>query len=156
MVRPGILSYGYFPSTRVTTSALSQIKPCFSLKSKVIYNKMVDAGSGISYNHTYITKSYTRVVTIPIGYGDGYRRILSNLGDVLIGGKKYTVSGAICMDMLMVDMGADGFAVVEDEVVLIGRQKDEEITLKSVANKCQTIIYEILCGFNNRIPRLYT
>lgn len=116
---------------------------------------MVDKDKGISYNQTYITKQYTRVVTVPIGYGDGYRRILSNIGEVLIQGKKYTVAGSICMDMLLVDIGPNGQGRVEDEVVLIGCQGNEEITLASVADKCNTIIYEVLCGFNDRIPRIY-
>lgn len=158
MVRPGILSYGYFSGRKIhtiTASPLNQIKPCFSLKSRIIYTKMVDKYKGISYNHTYTTKQYTRVVTVPIGYGDGYRRILSNMGEVLIQGKKYTVAGSICMDMLLVDIGPNGQGRVEDEVVLIGCQGNEEITLASVADKCNTIIYEVLCGFNDRIPRIY-
>lgn len=116
---------------------------------------MVDQGTGISYNHKYTTSQYTRIVTIPIGYGDGYRRMLSNLGEVLIHGKKYTISGTICMDMFLVDIGPSGLASVEDEVILIGHQGGEEITLESVATKCQTITYEILCGFTERIPRIY-
>lgn len=155
MVRPGLLSYGYFPNHPVESAPLNAIKSCFSLKSRVIYNKMVDAGQGISYNHRYHTKEYTRVVTVPIGYGDGYRRMLSNIGDVLIQGVRYTISGTICMDMFLVDLGPNGHARVEDEVVLIGHQGGQEITLKSVADKCQTITYEILCGFNDRIPRVY-
>ncbi|MBP9742513.1 MAG: alanine racemase [Burkholderiales bacterium] len=155
MVRPGILSYGYFPNYPIVDAPLNQIRSCFSLKSRIIYTKMVDAGRGVSYNHTYHTKCYSRVVTIPIGYGDGYRRKLSNIGEVLIRGKKYTIAGTICMDMLLVDMGANGQGYVEDEVVLIGNQQEETITVYSVADKCGTIIYEILCGFNERIPRIY-
>ena len=155
MVRPGLLSYGYFPGQARIASTLEQIKPCFSLKSRVIYTKMVDAGQGISYNHSYKTKEYTRVVTIPLGYGDGYRRMLSNVGEVLLRGKKYTISGNICMDMFLVDIGPRDKGYVEDEVVLIGQQGNEEITLESVACKCHTITYEILCGFTERIPRVY-
>jgi alanine racemase len=153
MVRPGILSYGYFP--RTLDESLAHIRPCFSLKSRVIYTKIVEQGQGISYNHRYITTSRTRVVTIPIGYGDGYPRMLSNIGEILLRNNKYTISGTICMDMLMVDIGENGIGYVDDEVVLIGQQGNSEITLSSVATKCQTIIYEILCGFNDRIPRIY-
>ena len=157
MVRPGILSYGYFPRPLDihNTESLSQIKPCFSLKSRVIYTKIVEKDQGISYNHRYITKNRTRIITIPIGYGDGYPRILSNIGEVILRGHKYTISGTICMDVLMVDIGENGVSYVDDEVVLIGKQGDSAIALDSVANKCGTIIYEILCGFIDRIPRVY-
>jgi alanine racemase len=155
MVRPGILSYGYFPGPVIDQFPLNQIRPCFKLKSQVSYFKVVAAGQGISYDHRYITKAKTRVVTVPVGYGDGYRRALSNYGEVLIRGKRYTISGNICMDMFMVDIGPRGESYVGDEVVLIGQQGEEEITLETVAYKCNTIVYEILCGFNNRIPRIY-
>ena len=97
----------------------------------------------------------TRVVTLPIGYGDGYRRGLSNLGEVIIRGQKYTISGTICMDMLMVDIGSNGEAYVGDKVVLIGCSGEVEITIASIAAKLNTIIYEVLVGFNERIPRVY-
>lgn len=155
MVRPGLLSYGYFPAHSINTLPLQTIRPCFSLITRVSYFKVVCANSGISYNHRYKTISDTRVVTLPIGYGDGYRRGLSNLGEVIIRGKKYTISGTICMDMLMVDIGADGEAYVGDEVILIGRSGESEITLASIAMKLNTIVYEVLVGFNERIPRVY-
>lgn len=155
MVRPGLLAYGYFPNPSNPKFPLTKIRPCFSLKSKVTYFKVVDKAQGISYNHKYITPNLTRVVTVPVGYGDGYRRMLSNLGEVLIRGKKYQITGNICMDMFMVDIGPTGESYVNDEVVLIGHQADLEITLESVAQKCNTISYEILCGFNERIPRVY-
>lgn len=161
MVRPGILSYGYFPNDsyastlKIQTPVLNDIKPCFSLKSQVAYFKVVAPLSAISYNQKYITSTQTRIVTLPIGYGDGYRRGLSNTGDALINGKRYKIAGTICMDMTMVDIGPHGTAHVGDEVVLIGKQGDHAITLESVAQKCQTITYEILCDFNDRIPRVY-
>jgi|SRR6185437_11556204 len=155
MVRPGIFSYGYMPGDFAVDSELNMVQPCFSLKSQVIYFKVVAKDSGISYNQQYITSTQTRIVTIPIGYGDGYPRILSNCGEVLIHGHKYTVAGIICMDMFMVDIGPQGTAYVGDEVVLIGKQGANEITLTSVAKKCRTITYEILCGFNERLPRIY-
>lgn len=154
MVRPGLLSYGYFPGERLTTGNLVTISPCFSLKSRVSYFKVVNKGAGISYNHRYHTSKMTRVVTIPIGYGDGYRRGLSNSGEVLIRDKRYRISGAICMDMFMVDIGRNGEAYVGDEVVLIGRQGNEELKIEELANKLDTIIYEVLVGFNERIPRI--
>lgn len=155
MVRPGISSYGYHPGDYALDSILNTIGPCFSLKSQIIYFKTVAKNSGISYNQKYITSSQTRIVTIPLGYGDGYPRILSNCGEVLIHGHKYPIAGTICMDMFMADIGPNGIAFVGDEVVLIGHQGANEITLESVAKKCMTITYEILCGFTERIVRIY-
>lgn len=155
MVRPGIMSYGYTPDGANFPDELAEIKPCFKLVSLVTYFKVVMQHQSISYNQTYKAANVTRVVTIPIGYGDGYRRSLSNIGEVLIHGKKYKISGIICMDMLMVDIGATGEAYVGDEVVLIGSQGTEEILLQDIANKCSTVSYEILCGFNDRILRTY-
>lgn len=154
MVRPGLLSYGYFPGEKLNTGNLVTISPCFSLKSRVSYFKVVNKGAGISYNHRYHTSEMTRVVTIPIGYGDGYRRGLSNSGEVLIRDKRYRISGTICMDMFMVDIGRNGEAYVGDEVVLIGRQGNEELKIEELARKLDTIIYEVLVGFNERIPRV--
>lgn len=156
MIRPGILSYGYFPAHILQDTPLKNIKPCFSLKSKVAYFKVVKALQGISYNHIYIAPTDTRIITVPIGYGDGYKRALSNIGSVLINGQRYLIAGNICMDMLMVDIGQTGEAYVDDEVVLIGKQDQHNITVEEIAALCHTITYEILCSFNERIPRIYT
>jgi alanine racemase len=154
MIRPGILTYGYMPSDNLEKHDLySLIKPVLSLKSHVAYFKVVSEGTGISYNYSYYTKSQTRILTIPLGYGDGYRRSLSNIGEVIIRNKKYRIIGNICMDMLMVDIGNDE-AYVGDEVLLIGSDGINTIYLEDVAKICNTIIYEILCGFNVRIPRI--
>jgi alanine racemase len=149
MVRPGILSYGLFPQ-----NAISHLQPILSLKANVSYFKVVREGEGISYGHTYRTKSQTRVVTVPVGYGDGYRRDLSNQMQVLIRGKRYTIAGSICMDQFMVDIG-DHEAYVGDEVVLIGKQGNEEITCIEMSEVAKTNPHEILCHFNERIPRIY-
>ena len=148
MVRPGKLIFGYIDSDKKITA------PVFSIKAKVAYFKVVKAGEGISYGHSYKTKKETRIVTVPIGYGDGYRRILSNKAEVLINHKRYPVVGTICMDQFMVDIGNDS-AYVGDEVVLIGKQGDQEINLPSIAKLCDTIPSEILCGFNDRLPHFY-
>lgn len=152
MVRPGLLSFGYFPGPKIQN--LEGIKPILSVKAKVAYFKVVGKNQGISYGHTYKTKQETRVVTVPIGYGDGLRRDLSNRGEVLIRGKRYQISGTICMDQFMVDIQHNE-AYVGDEVVLIGKQGNEEILLEDMASLCKTIPYEILCQFNNRLPRFY-
>jgi alanine racemase len=146
LVRPGLLAYGY--------GDLEGIEPCFALKSKVSFFKVVAAGMGIGYGHTYVTKKQTRIVTVPVGYGDGYRRALSNRGSALIRGRRFPIAGAICMDQFMVDVG-DAEVYVGDEVVLIGKQGSEEIKLTEVAALCDTIPYEVLCQFNERIPRVY-
>ncbi|MBS0625314.1 MAG: alanine racemase [Verrucomicrobia bacterium] len=152
MVRPGILAFGFADSH--APDSLREIAPCFTLKAKVSYFKVVPKGSGISYGHTFVTPKQTRVVTIPVGYGDGYRRSLSNKGSVLIRGKKYPIVGTICMDQFMVDIG-DGEAYVGDEVVLIGKQGNESVDLRELARLSDSIVYEILCLFNERIPRIY-
>lgn len=146
MVRPSLLAFGY--------GNHPDISPCFSLKAKISYFKTVEADQGISYGHTFKTSSQTRIVTIPVGYGDGYRRELSNKGSVLIRGKRYPIVGTICMDQFMVDIGNDE-AYVGEEVVLIGKQGEEEISVQETAGLCNTIPYEILCLFNHRIPRYY-
>ncbi len=153
MVRPGLMVYGYPPAN--VPKSLEELAPCFSLKSKISYFKVVQPESGIGYGHAYQTKRQTRVVTVPVGYGDGYLRALSNRGSVLIRGKRFQIAGAICMDQFMVDIG-DAEAYVGDEVVLIGKQGSEEIKLTEIAHLCHTIPYEILCLFNQRIPRYYS
>lgn len=152
MVRPSLISLGY--SSTPLPQGLQGLKPCFSLKAKVSYFKVVEAGVGISYGHSYITPKRTRIVTIPVGYGDGYRRCLSNRANVLIRGRRFPIVGAICMDQFMVDIG-EHEVHVGDEVVLIGKQETEEISLQEISGLCETIPYEILCQFNDRLPRLY-
>ena len=112
------------------------------------------AGCGISYGHSHVTPQQTRIVTVPIGYGDGYRRSLSNCAHVLIRGRRFPIVGTICMDQFMVDVG-NAEVHVGDEVVLIGRQGQEEIPLVEIARLCDTIPYEVLCLFNDRLPRIY-
>jgi alanine racemase len=152
MVRPSLLCFGYKPEN--APSALQEIKPCFSLKTKISYFKVVGKGQGISYNRKYITEKQTRIITLPIGYGDGLKRGLSGKASVLLRGKKFPIVGTVCMDSCMVDIG-DSEAYVGDEVVIIGSQGKEEITLMEMAGLCDTIPYEVLCFFNERIPRVH-
>lgn len=153
MIRPGILAYGYYPLTDMP-EALCSIKPCFSVKAKVAYFKTVLQGQGVSYNHTYVAPCDSHLVTIPVGYGDGLRRCLSNKGAVLLNGKRYPMVGNICMDQFMVDIGDDP-AYVGDVVTIIGQDQDQTISVEEHSKLCGTITYEIICGFNNRLPRLY-
>jgi alanine racemase len=148
MVRPGLVCYGYLPDGKLDPSG--EIAPCFSLKAKVSYFKVVAAGEGVSYGHLYRTAAQTRIVTVPVGYGDGYRRALSNQGTVLIRGKRYQIAGAICMDQFMVDIGMSE-VFVGDEVTLIGG----EVRLEELSHMARTIPYELLCALNDRLPRVY-
>ncbi len=152
MVRPSLLTFGYIP--QAVPEILQGIAPCFSLKAKVSYFKVVEEGAGVSYGHSFITSKRTRIVTVPIGYGDGYRRTLSNRANVLIRGQRFPIVGTICMDQFMVDVG-DQEVRVGDEVVLIGRQGNQEISLEEIASLSDTIPYEVLCLFNDRLPRFY-
>ncbi len=157
MVRPGIMLYGYNPNGYFPNTEFNgrKIKPVMTLKTKVAFFKVVPQGTGISYNHTYITKNQTRIVTLPIGYGDGYLRPLSNKGEVFIRRKKYPVVGNICMDQCMVDIGMDGTAYNGDDVLLFGEMDGNIIPLEDVCDKVGAITYELLCGITARVPRIY-
>lgn len=149
MVRPGLLCYGLSPN-----EVMPELKPVLSLRAKISYFKVVAPNLGVSYGHHYRTNRQTRIVTIPVGYGDGYRRDFSNCMEVLIHGKRYPIAGNVCMDQFMVDIG-DHEAYVGDVVTLIGKQGDQEISLHELAHVAQTDPREILCHFNDRIPRIY-
>jgi alanine racemase len=153
MVRPGIALYGVLPDP--ASSPTVALRPALALVSQVVYFKVVKAGHPVSYGATWAPAQDTRVVTIPIGYGDGFPRSLSSRGEVLIRGRRHPIVGRICMDQFMVDLGPDGTAYNEDEVVLIGRQGEAEIRCETVAQAAGTIPYEILVGLNDRIPRKY-
>jgi len=150
LVRPGLVLYGLSPGKGFKI----KLRPALSLKTRVIFSKLLPAGYGISYGHGYVTKKNTRVVTLPIGYGDGYPRNLSNIGPVLIRGRRFQISGRVCMDQVMVDVGNLPVRAGE-EAVLIGRQGNKSITAEEIAALCGTIPYEIVCGLGSRIPRVY-
>ncbi|CAN7294609.1 alanine racemase [Pseudoxanthomonas sp. LjRoot143] len=153
MVRPGIALYGVMPDP--ASRATVALRPALSLVSKVVYFKVVNAGRTVSYGATWTAAADTRVVTVPIGYGDGYPRSLSSRGEVLVRGERHPIIGRVCMDQFMVDLGAGGSAYNEDEVVLIGPQGGDAISCEAVAVAAGTIPYEILTGLNARIPREY-
>ncbi len=150
MVRPGLLCYGYLPDG----SQDPEILPCFSLKAKVSYFKVVGPNQGISYGHLYRTDRKTRIVTVPIGYGDGYHRSLSNRGIVSIRGKTHPIAGAICMDQLMVDVG-NAEVFVGDVVTLVSADPQKGPSLEQIAHLANTIPYEMLCSFHGRLMRKY-
>lgn len=152
MVRPGIILFGIYPDPASHRNL--NFKPVLSLKSKVVYFKVVQANRPISYGGTWQSDHEIRVVTVPIGYGDGYCRSLSNCGEVLIRGKRYPIVGQVCMDQFMVNI-ENGTAYNGEEVVLLGSQNKEAISVEEMAMKAGTIPYEILTRFNNRVPRVY-
>lgn len=130
-------------------------EPIMSLKTRVVYVKDVPAGSSISYNRSFIAPYAMKVATLPIGYGDGYLRALSNKAEILIRGKRCRVLGNVTMDMLMVDITQAGMVSVGDEAVIVGRQGDEEITFAELAQKAGTIDYELCTLLMPRVPRIY-
>jgi len=152
MVRTGISIYGIPPSDELSNEA--SLLPAMTLKSRVGQLKRLAVGEAISYGQRYRMKHEGWVATIPCGYADGVRRALSNVGEVLIRGKRYTISGTITMDHLLVDVGDDEVDV-GDEVVLLGSQGAEQITAQQIADKLGTIPYEVVCGMNARVQRIY-
>lgn len=153
MVRPGILLFGVPPSVHTPIGGLN-VRPALTWKSRVVYFKVVLAGHPVSYGATWAPSDWTRVVTVPVGYGDGYPRALSGRSSVLIRGQRFGVRGRVCMDQILVEIGRDS-AYNGDEVVLLGRQGSEEVTATELAEHAGTIAYEILTGINTRVPRIY-
>lgn len=155
MVRPGIILYGLYPSDEVDKKVLD-LKPAMSFKARVVMVKDVEPGVPVSYGRTHITKRKSRVATIPIGYADGYSRLLSNRGRVLIHGEYAPVIGRICMDQCMVDVtDIPGEVKTGDEAVIFGVQGNREITVDELAALYQTINYEVVCLIGKRVPRVY-
>lgn len=153
-VRAGIILYGLLPSDEVQKESLD-LKPVLELKAKVAYVKTLEPGRTISYGGTYVVEKEQRIATIPIGYGDGYPRSLSNKGYVLIHGKKAPICGRVCMDQFMVDV-TDILEVKEgDEVTLIGKEKDEVLTMEYLGGLSGRFNYEFACDLGKRIPRIF-
>ena len=150
MVRPGIIMYGH--TSRGKEQKKLNLKPCTKLLSKVAYIKNVPENTSISYGRTYVTKGYTKIATVPVGYADGIRRELSNKGYVCINGIKAPIIGVVCMDNFMVDVSKIPDIKVGDDVAI---WDNENITLEEVASKCNTIVHDILCGISNRVDRVY-
>jgi len=155
MVRPGIILYGLYPSDEVDRK-LIDIRPAMELKAKVVHVKEVEEGTPISYGRTFVTKRKSRIATLPIGYADGFSRLLSNKGRVLIHGQYAPIVGTICMDQCMVDVtDIDGEVKTGDEAVIFGVQGNNRITVEEIAELCNTINYEVVCLIGKRIPRVY-
>lgn len=154
IVRAGITLYGLWPSDEVDKSKIS-LKPVLSLKSHVAYVKTLEPGESISYGGTYVTTGKERIATIPVGYGDGYSRGLSNQGYVLIHGRKAPIRGRVCMDQFMVDVTEIPEVKIGDEVTLIGKDGNEEITMEEIGAVSGRFNYEFACDLGKRIPRVF-
>jgi len=152
LVRPGILLYGVLPSDQVPRTI--DVRGALRWVSRVVYFKVVQPGNPVSYGSTWAPERLTRVITVPVGYGDGYQRRMSGRAQVIVRGTRYPVVGRICMDQVMVDIGWDS-AWNGDEVVLLGRQGESEVTVEELARWSDTISYEVLTAINTRVPRVY-
>jgi alanine racemase len=153
MVRCGIALYGLHPSDEVEPDI--PLRPALTLKSRVVRVRTLPAGASISYGRTYVTDKPTRVALIPVGYGDGYHRLNSNRGAVLIRGQRAPIRGRVCMDQFVVDVGHIPGARLHDEVVLIGRQGEEHISAEEVARWSETINYEVTTSLLPRLTRVF-
>ncbi len=154
LVRAGIILYGLLPSDEVHTERLP-LEPVMELKSEIVHVKTLEAGRTISYGGTYTLKEEQKIATIPVGYGDGYPRSLSNKGWVLIHGKKAPIRGRVCMDQFMVDVTEIPEAKIGDEVTLLGRDGQECLTMEQLGELSGRFNYEFACDIGKRIPRVF-
>ncbi len=157
MVRAGVTMYGMWPSDEVPRDIID-LKPTMELISHIVMVKEVPANTPVSYGGTFVTEKPTRIATIPVGYGDGYPRSLSNKGFVLIRGKRACILGRVCMDQFMVDVTDIPDASEGDEVVLIGRDKSsgDEITAEFLGDLSGRFNYELTCDISKRVPRVFS
>ncbi len=155
--RAGICLYGYYPDgqNHPEITGEKRLQPVMRYSTSVLQVKTIAAGQGISYGHTYIPEQDITIAILPIGYEDGFNRQLSNKGEVLIRGKRAPVIGRVCMNLCMIDVSHIEGVSAGDEVVVIGTQGDETITAEELAEKCNTISYEILCMIGNSNKRVY-
>ena len=155
LVRPGICLYGLYPFSEVNKEKI-HLTPAMSLKSYVVQKKHVGTGFKVSYGPIYETPRATTIVAVPVGYADGYNRLLSSRGFMLIQGRRVPVVGRICMDLTMVDVGDDASDInVEDEVGIFGSQQGETISVDEVANMLNIINYEVVTSVTSRVKRVY-
>jgi alanine racemase len=153
MVRPGLALYGIYPSPACSKEIT--LKPVLSWKTRVLQLKQVPEGSSLGYGRTFATRRESLIATLPVGYADGYQRVLSNRAEVLVRGGRAPVAGRVSMDLTMIDVTDIGEIKQGDEVVLLGRQGDAEISADEMAAWSNTISYEILTSIGARVPRIY-
>lgn len=155
LARAGISLYGMYPSDEVNQQVVD-LKPALELISHISFVKEVEAGTSISYGGTFVAPKKMRVATIPVGYGDGYPRSLSNKADVLIRGKRARILGRVCMDQFMVDVTDIPKASFMDQVILVGADGEEHISVEELSELSGRFPYEFVCCLSKRIPRVYT
>src|SRR5580658_7161371 len=162
MVRPGIALYGYaLAYTRAGEQAAVAelpLRPVLSWKTRVLTIKQVAAGQAVGYMGTFVTKARSRIAVLPVGYADGYPRLLSNRARVIVGGEYAPVVGRVSMDLTIVDVSHIPNLAVGDEVILIGKDARNGASVDAVelARLCESVPYEILCGLSQRVPRVYS
>lgn len=160
MVRPGIALYGYSLAFTLggepAAVAPLPLRPVLSWKTRVLTVKEVAAGEAVGYMGTFVTKERSRIAVLPVGYADGYPRLLSNRARVIIGGEYAPVVGRVSMDLTIVDVSHIGGAAVGDEVILIGAAGGKSVDAVELARLCESVPYEILCGLSQRVPRVYS
>ena len=154
LARAGIALYGISPSDEMQQDGVV-LKPALSLHSHIVYIKTLPAGSPVSYGGTFVTEKETKVATVPVGYGDGYPRGLSNCGYVLLHGKKAPILGRVCMDQFMIDVTDLEEVHTGDKVTLIGKDGEEEITVESLCDLYGGFRYEMICDIGKRVPKEY-
>lgn len=153
MVRPGIMIYGFYPGKG--TPRTIELKPGLSFLTRVSFVKKISKGTSVGYGRTWCAPEDTYIATIPAGYADGFNRLFSNRGRILINGRSYPIVGRVCMDQSMVNLGPETNVQVGDEVVLIGNSGEQEISAYEWAEKLDTITYEVTCQINQRVPRVF-
>jgi len=154
MVRPGIATYGLYPSAEVDQSRV-ELKPVMEWKTRIIQVKQVPAGFGVSYGMTYQTPCPTTLATVAVGYADGLSRHLSSRGQMLVGGRRVPIVGRVCMDLTLLDVGEVPGVSVGDEAVILGQQGDEVLSADEMAATLGTINYEIVSTITSRVPRIH-
>ncbi|MBS2027418.1 MAG: alanine racemase [Deltaproteobacteria bacterium] len=152
MVRPGLMLYGESPAERLREAA--RLRPVLSWKTAITHLKRVPAGTPISYGGRWCATRESLIATLPVGYADGYRRELTNAGEVVVRGVRAPIAGTVCMDMCMLDVTHVPDVALGDEVALIGAQGNERVSAQELASRCGTISYEIFCGISARVPRV--
>ncbi len=152
MMRPGIILYGLYPSDEVDKLVLD-LRPVMELISHVAFVKTINKGDSVSYGRTFVAEKEMRIATIPVGYADGYPRLLSNKGRVIINGKYAPIVGRICMDQFMVDVTAIDDVQTGTKVILMGNSGECSVTADDIASLTGTINYEVVCNISKRVPR---
>jgi alanine racemase len=151
--RAGIILYGLHPD--ISLDIPQGLEPIMELKAVISHVKTVNPGDCISYGRTFVADREMRIATVTIGYADGYSRLLSSKGEILVHGKRCRIVGRVCMDQLMIDVSCVPDAASGDIVTLIGREGDDCITADELASVYGTIGYEVVCGISKRVPRIY-